>query len=127
MDARIGHQGGDGFVDCPRIDQRLVSLHVDDHVALEGGGDLGQSVGPCQMVGARQSDLSAESADSCRNAKIIGRDDDARHSLRSLDAPVHVLDHRAAVQIGERFSGEAGRGESSGDDGDSLQRRFIDR
>jgi hypothetical protein len=27
------------------IDQRLVALHVDDDVAVEGGGDLGDTVG----------------------------------------------------------------------------------
>ena len=39
-----------------------------------------------------------------------------------------MLDHRTAVDVGERLSGESGRGESSGDDGDDVERRRgIDR
>jgi hypothetical protein len=39
-----------------------------------------------------------------------------------------VLDHRASIDVGERLSGEASRGESSGNDGDDFERSLgIDR
>ena len=41
----------------------------------------------------------------------------------SRDAPVDVLDHRTAVEVGERLAGEPRRSESGGDDGDDGERR----
>jgi hypothetical protein len=39
-----------------------------------------------------------------------------------------VLDHRTAVDVGERLAWESGRSESGGDDGDDLQwGNVIDR
>jgi hypothetical protein len=39
-----------------------------------------------------------------------------------------MFDHRAASDVGERFSGESRRGESGGDDSDSVEeRRFQER
>ena len=54
----------DRFVDRPRIDQRLVALHVDDDVAVERRGDLGEPIGAGRMVGARQPHLAAELGDA---------------------------------------------------------------
>jgi len=36
-----------------------------------------------------------------------------------------MLDHRTTVDVGERFSGKACRGESSGDDGDDFEWRCV--
>jgi hypothetical protein len=38
-----------------------------------------------------------------------------------------VLDHRPAVDVGQRLARETCRGESSGDESDDLQRSGIDR
>ena len=39
--------------------QRLVALDVDDHVAVERRGDLGEPVG-AGLVGAGEADVAAE-------------------------------------------------------------------
>jgi hypothetical protein len=36
-----------------------------------------------------------------------------------------VLDHRTTVDVGERLSGEAGRGEAGGDDSDDFEWRSV--
>jgi hypothetical protein len=46
-----------------------------------------------------------------------------RHERRRGRAPIHVLDHRAAVEIGERFSRESCRCVSCGDDSDDGERK----
>ena len=43
-------KGLDGGVDRVGFDERFVSLDVDDEVAVESGGNFGQSIGACQMV-----------------------------------------------------------------------------
>ena len=118
----------DRFGDRARVDQRLVALHVDDDVAVERRGDLGQAIGAGRVIGARQPDVAAELGHAGGDAQIVGRDDDARHDGRRRGAPIHVLDHRTAVDVGERLAGESRRGESGGDDGDDVERKSgIDR
>ena len=68
--------------------------------------------------GFREPHAAAEFRDARRNAQIVGGDDDFRHDRRRLGAPIHVLDHRTAVEIGECLAGEPGRRVSGGDEGD---------
>jgi hypothetical protein len=74
------------------------------------------------MVAARQPHLSAEVVDARCDSQIVSGDDDAGDDRGGRHAAVHVLDHRSTVDIGERLSWEACRSESSGDDGDDVQR-----
>ena len=88
--------------------QRLVALHVDDDVAVERRGDLGEAIGAALVRRRVSRDLAAESlrrASAIRWSSVatITRDDRARRG----GAPVDVLDHRPAVDVGERFAGEA--------------------
>jgi hypothetical protein len=105
------------------VDERLVALHVDDDVAVERRGDFGESIGAGFVRGLGQPDLAAEIVDARRDAQIVGRDDDFGHGAGRFRAPIHVLDHRTAVEIGENFSGEPRRSVSGGDDGDDSERR----
>ena len=67
--------------------------------------------------------LAAEIVHARRDSQIIGRDDDVGQNLRRRHAAVHVLDHRTAVEIGERLAGKPCRSVSGGDDGDDAERR----
>ena len=56
--------GATSFGDRARIEQRLVALHVDDDVAVERGGDLGEAIGAGRVIGARQPHVAAEPGDA---------------------------------------------------------------
>jgi hypothetical protein len=123
---RIG-EWRDGFRDGSGIKQRLVALDVDDDVAVERGGDFGEAVRRREMVGAREPHVPAKSDDPRSDAQVVGRHDYTRHDRRSLSPAVHVLDHRPAVDVGQRLAGETCRGESSGDESDDVKTSGIDR
>ena len=120
---RIDTERRDELVHRPRIEQRLVTLHVDDDVAIQRGGDLGQTVRAGLVRRFREPHPPAECVHTRRNAQIVGGDDDLRHNRGRRHTPVHVLDHRTAVDIGESFPGKTRRSVSGGDDGDNVQRR----
>jgi hypothetical protein len=80
------------------------------------------------MRGLRQPDVPAEFGNSRGDTEIVGRDNHARHGGSCAGPAVHMFDHRLAIDVREWLAGETRRGESSGDDGDDLQRiRRIDR
>jgi len=111
-----------------RIDQRLVSLHVDDDVAVERGGNLREPVGAAAVIVAGEAGFAAEALNGVENPQIVGGDDHALHRGRRSGASVDVLDHRTAVDLRERLAREACRTESSGDDGDGTEwKAVIDR
>ena len=126
---RIGDQRRDGLIDRPRIDQRLVALHVDDDVAVERFDHFSESIGAALnawLSSAGRARRIRRRACAMRKSSVatITRDTDG---CRAGPA-VYVFDHRLAVDVRERLAGETCRGESSGDDGDDLQRiRGIDR
>ena len=75
-----------------------------------------------------QPDDSAEFHDRGSNPLVIGGHDDRIDAARISGAPIHMLDHRAAGNVGERFPGKSRRSESGGDDSDSVQgRRSLER
>ena len=122
---RIGEHRGDGGVDRVRLDQRLVALQVDHGTAGVGGHYLRDAVGAADMVGARHDRDAAKRAHGAGDAVVIGRDQHRVHEARRGRAAIHVLDHRPAGDVGENFSGETGRLEPRGDDGED--RRFSQR
>ncbi len=120
---RIGRERCDHFVDRARIDERLVALDIDDNVAVERLHDFREAVGTGLVGELGQFDPSAEIVDTRRDAQIVGRDDHLRHCFRRFGASIHVLDHRPAVEIGERLARESSRRVPCGDDGDDGERR----
>ena len=71
------------------------------------GGDFCEPIGRAVMVCARHAHLAAELSHRAGDAEIVGRDDDLRDACRRRRAPVDVLDHRAAADVGERLAREA--------------------
>jgi hypothetical protein len=53
---------------------------------------------------------------------VVGRDHHGVDPARFGGPPEHVLDHRPAVEIGERLAWQPGRCVAGGDDGDSAGR-----
>ena len=118
---RVGQERGDQRIDGRRIEQRFVALHVDDDVAGQLGGELGQPVGAAEMIGTRQAGDAAEALDGVDDPLVVGGDDH-RVDVGLRGPTVDVLDHRTAGDVSERFSGES-RGLVAGGD-DCHYRRF---
>ena len=64
--------------------------------------------------------LAAVRLDRRRDARVVGRHEDAIDAARAPRALVHVLDHRHAGDVEQRLAGKTRRLESGGDDGDSA-------
>ena len=66
---------------APRIDERLVALHVDDDVAVERGGDLGEAIGagfdasPCVSRTLPPNSLTRVAMRRSSVATMTSRDD----------------------------------------------------
>ena len=118
LQRRVDAERRDRFVDHRGLDERLVSLHVDDHVAVERPRDFGQSVGPALVRRGRHPRVAAEGAHRVRDALVVGRDDDAVDRTRRRGAAVDVLDHRASGDVRQSFARQSRRMESCGDDDD---------
>jgi hypothetical protein len=111
----------DGLADHLRFDQRKVTLHVDDDVALQFGGDLRDTIRPGPVRHPRHPRDASECLDSRRDPAVVGGDNDRIHTRCRGDAPIDVLDHRATGDVGKNLGGAAGRVISGGDDGDGMQ------
>jgi hypothetical protein len=111
-------QGGDDLIDHLGLDQRLVTLHVDDDVAGELRRDFGDAVGAGAMIRPCHPGLAAERLDGPDNAFVVGGDEHAIDRPRPRRSQINVLDHRPAGDQGQRLTGEARRLEASRDDGD---------
>jgi len=81
------------------------------------------TIGAGLMIGTRQSNIAAKFVDGGGDAQVVGGDDDVGENPGHGHAAVDVLDHRTAVEIGERLAGEPGRSVSGGDDGDDGERK----
>ena len=105
LDVGRAGEGADRLVHHFRREQRFVALDVDDQVAVEAGGDLGQRDRvPDAMVGSRQHGLAAEPAHGLDDARVVGGDDDARDRAGARRLPIDVLDHRPAGDFGQRLA-----------------------
>ena len=99
----------DRLVDGARVEQRLVALHVDDDVAVERRGDLGEPIGagldgrPASAARRRRTRATRV---AIRRSSVATMTRDDRPATRR-HAPVDVLDHRTAVDVGERLCREA--------------------
>ena len=95
-----------------------VALHVDDERGVERARDLGQAVRPARMVGAREHRLGARRDDRLRNARVVGRDDDAHEPARAPRALGYVAHHRPPADQRQRLPRQPGGMKARGDDGD---------
>ena len=116
----IGSSGKrrDRFVDHAGLDERFVSLDVDDEIAGHVRGDLRQPVRAALVIGRGHARLAAERAHRLEDALVVGRDDDGRDPCRRRGAPVDVLDHRPPADVRECLAREPGRVIAGGDNGD---------
>ncbi len=90
------------------------------------GHQFGQPIGAGEMIGPGQAGDAAERLDRVDDALVVGGH---HHGVdrRQGGAPVDVLDHRPAVDLGERFTGKAGGVEPGRDDGDDRRLRQSGR
>ena len=70
--------GRDGRVDRLRLEERLVSLDVDDQIAVERRGDFGEPIGAALMRRDGHDGFAAERSDRVEDALVVGRDDHPR-------------------------------------------------
>ena len=106
----------------PGLDQRLVTLHIDDDAldriaALRG--DFGDAVGAGSMVVARQQRLMAMTSDSGSDVMVVGSDDDFGRAAGAC--PVgDVHHHRLAGDVEQRLARQPRRGVARGNDYDEF-------
>ena len=114
-------------------------MHVEDIPTWIEQTPLSPSAFVCVLTRGHRQDYDAVRALAGRDLRFVGligsRAKVARlvdraleeglpaDWLRRLHAPIDVFAHRPAIDVGERFSGEACRGESSGNDGDDVERK----
>ena len=110
----------DRCVDGRRLDQRLVTLHVDDEIAVQVSGNLGDPVGAAQVMRSRHADDSAERLNHVRDPSIIGGDHDRSYAPCGRGAAVDVFDHGSPSDVGKRLARESRGVESSGYDGHRM-------
>ena len=63
---------------------------------------------PVRWSGRVIRDDAAEALDGRGDPLVVGRDDHGVDAARRRGAPVDVLDHRPAGDVGERLAGEVG-------------------
>jgi hypothetical protein len=113
-------KGTDRSVDGDRIDERFVSLDVDEDVAGFVSGHLGDALGSGAMIVARHTGLAAEGLHGIEDALVVRGDKNAMNGLGAFGALVDMLDHGLASERDERLAGEANGGIAGWNDDDDL-------
>ncbi len=90
-----------GGVHGSGIEERFVTLYVDEDVAFFMGGDFSDAFSAGAMVGARHASFAAETLDGFYDAFIVGGDNDAMGARGEFGAFVDALNHRLACQRNE--------------------------
>ena len=73
---RFFQQGVHGGIHRGRIQQRLVSLHIHENIALNVRRYFGNAFGAGAMVGAGHASFASESLDSLNDAFVVSGNDD---------------------------------------------------
>jgi len=107
LSGRFFQECGDSDIDRGWIDERFVSLNIDEYVAFLVSGDFGDSFGAGAVVGACHAGFAAETADGVDDPLVIRRYHDAVDGLRLFSALVNALDHGFASQRDEWLTGKA--------------------
>jgi hypothetical protein len=110
------HRRADGL----RQHQRLIALDIDDDLAPQGRGHLGETIRARQMVGARHHRRAAKTVHGIRDSLVVGCDDDGVDRRRVGRTAVDVFDHRAARDERERLPRKTSRVVPRGNDGDDA-------
>ena len=122
----------DHAVDARDIDERLVSLDVDDDLELfamhrfEHWQRSGNTVGSRRKLGRCADHCCAERAHMFLDPFVISRYRDERSVTRAGDSLVYALDHRAASNEREGFRRKSSRSVTGGNHDGSIHRlRFY--
>ena len=107
-------------IDVARLDERFVTLNVDNKGAVEFVGNFSHPIQAAAMVGGRHTRLTAECCDCVCDTSIVGRHQDSADARRRRGTAVHMFNHGPSVDVGERLARESGGVESGGDDGDRV-------
>ena len=121
---RCFEKPGDGGIESCRIDERFIPLHIDDGVAVELFGDLGDTVCSAPVRGRGENSLPAERCHRGADFLGIGGDDNPLSSSDLGTPLIHPLDHGLLPYERQGFPGES-RGGISG--GDERPEQFYDR
>ena len=115
LDVRIAVERGERFGNHRRLDQRFVTLDVDDEIAVERERDFRQPVGAGAVLRARHPARAFARVLHHRlvDARIVGRDHHLREARRRRDA---VGTHGQSSES-LRDRAEAFRGDGSTDSG----------
>ncbi len=114
-------QEADRRVDRFPREGRLVSLDVDHNLGVGNRkGRLGDAVGAARRRRVGHDRLAAERADRVVDRGVVARDDDAARQTASPRSFVGVLNQRLTRLGQEEFAGQTRRGETGGDDDDTL-------
>jgi hypothetical protein len=112
----IVEERAERLLDHRRLDERFITLNVDDEFVVEGSRHLRETIRSRPVAGGRHAHESAKSAHCIRNAVVIRSNNDAVQHLTGGRSPIDVLDEGLAGELGKRFSRETRRLVSSGDD-----------
>jgi len=121
--AGLGEQRLAHVLDVPRIEHRLVALHVDDHVVGRRGktsGSLGDPIGARARRRRGHDGRTAECRYGVGNSGIVGGHEHLDHPPGPDGALVDPLDHRNARDRGKRLAGKTGRTVTARDDDKNL-------
>jgi len=91
-------QGADGGIDDFGIEERFVTLNVDENLAIGVSGNFRNAFGAGTVLGAGHAGFAAESFDGLDDAVVIGGDDDAGGELGKFGAFEDALDHGSTSQ-----------------------------
>jgi len=110
-----------------RLDRRQVALNVDHDIVNAIGVDQAQrlenAVRPGGVIGTGHDRFAPGRGDRLDDARIVRRHPD-RSDLRLRRPAPDMQDHRRAVDVGERLSGQAGRVHARGDEDDGVGHQF---
>src|SRR5271156_478449 len=104
---RLVQQGRYRDVDGRRIKQRLVTLHIYEHFAIDVGGYFGDPLGAGAMVVAGHARLAAEGGHDLYDAVVVGGHDHPIDTACRFSTFVHSLNHGLSIQGHQRLAGQA--------------------
>ncbi len=104
----VGRKRAERLLDHRRVDQRLIALHVDNEIAIEGARDFGEAIGAGLVRWTRHADPATKRPHGGSHTLIVCGDHDVAQRAARGCAAIHVLDERLARKVGEKLSGESG-------------------
>jgi hypothetical protein len=106
----------DRGIDGGWVDERFVTLDVDEDVSFLVRGHFGDALGAGAVIDAGHARLATEGADGVHNALVVSGYHDVMDGLGLSRALVDSLDHGLAGERNQRLAGQAGGSITRGDD-----------